>query len=225
MLPAERGLARTRRPPADHLPITAHPPRPLAFARAARRPVRLSLADLLNLHGAASPAVLLLVLSVMCALPAAGIGTVLSLAILALAWRWHPARDDVAEILPQRLAVRLERWRLNEVWSRRCLRGLAWLYATTGRLLRQRWAWACAGRTTRWWGAWIALMGVLILLPIPLGNLLPALSLVLLSLGWMFRDGVTLAASGVVGTGALVFAWSFAGWLLQAGQALAERLA
>jgi hypothetical protein len=201
------------------------PPRPLAFARAARRPVRLSLADLLNLHGAASPAVLLLVLAVLCALPAAGVGTVLSLAIIALAWRWHPARDDVAELLPARLAARLEGWRLSEAWSRRCLHGLAWLYATTGRLLRQRWAWACAGRTTPWWGGWIALMGLLILLPIPLGNLLPALSLVLLSLGWMFRDGVTLAVSGVVGAGALVFAWSFAGWLLQAGQALVTRLA
>jgi hypothetical protein len=204
--------------------MTPRPPHPRAFARAARRPLRLSLADLLNLHGAASPAVLLLVLAVLCALPAAGIGTVLSLAIIALAGRWHAAGDDTADLLPPRLTARLDGWRLGEAWSRRCLRGLAWLYAVTGRLLRERWTWACALPTTRWWGGWIALMGVLILLPIPLGNLLPAVSLVLLSLGWMFRDGVMLAASGAVGTGALVFAWSAAGWLLQAGQALVERV-
>jgi hypothetical protein len=210
------------------LPMTSRCPRPLAFARAARRPLRLSLADLLNLHGAASPAVLLLVLALLCALPAAGVGTVLSLAIIALAGRWHACHvrgDDPADgVLPARLAVPLANWRLGEAWSRRCLRMLAWLYAAAGRLLRERWSWACAGRTTRWWGGWIALMGLLILLPIPLGNVLPAISLVLLSLGWMFRDGVTLAASAAVGTGALVFAWSAAGWLLQAGQALAARL-
>jgi len=49
-------------------------------------------------------------------------------------------------------------------------------------------------------------MGLLILLPLPLGNVLPSLSLMLLSLGWMFRDGLALLASALVGSGAVAFA-------------------
>lgn len=198
------------------------PPVPRTFIRAARRPARLSLGDLLHLHGAASPAVLLLVLALGCALPAAGVGTALSLAILVLAWRWPRVCDDLGG--PPAVGGRLAGWRLDETWSRRCLRLLAWLYAVASRLLRERWAWACRPRTRIGWAAWIALMGVLILLPIPLGNLLPALSLVLLSLGWMFRDGLALALSALAGAAALAFAWSAAGLVLQLGQALLARL-
>ena len=48
-------------------------------------------------------------------------------------------------------------------------------------------------------------MGLLILLPLPLANLLPALSLVLLSLAWMARDGLALAASLLMGAAGLVY--------------------
>jgi len=62
--------------------------KPDAFRAAAQTTTRLSLADLLRLHGDSSPAVLLLVLSVLCVLPVYGVGTALSFAILAMAWRW-----------------------------------------------------------------------------------------------------------------------------------------
>jgi hypothetical protein len=55
-----------------------------------------------------------------------------------------------------------------------------------------------------WWALWIALMAALIFLPLPLGNVLPGTSLMLLSLGWLFRDGLALllsAATGMVGVG------------------------
>ena len=48
-------------------------------------------------------------------------------------------------------------------------------------------------------------MGAIIFLPIPLGNLLPSLSLVVLSLAWMFRDGIALLISVTLGMAALVF--------------------
>ena len=38
----------------------------------------------------------------------------------------------------------------------------------------------------------VALMTVLIVLPIPLGNVLPAVTLIVLGLGLVFRDGVAL---------------------------------
>lgn len=52
-------------------------------------------------------------------------------------------------------------------------------------------------------------MAALIFLPIPLGNVLPGLSLTMLSLGFMFRDGVMLLFSKLVGAAALGFAWTF----------------
>jgi len=49
-------------------------------------------------------------------------------------------------------------------------------------------------------------MGLMIFLPLPLGNVLPNMSLELLSLGWMFHDGLVLLASAMVGSGAVAFA-------------------
>jgi hypothetical protein len=47
-------------------------------------------------------------------------------------------------------------------------------------------------------------MAFIIVLPIPFGNVLPALALVLIGLGLVFRDGVAVVA-GLVGAG-LAFA-------------------
>ena len=182
--------------------------RPDPFRHAAQSGDRLSLSDLLDLHGESSPAVLLLVLSVLCVLPVYGVGTALSFAILAMAWRWGAlARGGTGPATG--LSDRLGQLSLNETWSRRCLHGLAWMYATAGRCLRTRWTALCHPRTGPWWGLWIALMGLVIFLPLPFGNVLPSISLVLLSLGWLFRDGLALRASAVVGSGAVAFTVAF----------------
>ena len=178
--------------------------KPDAFRAAAQTTTRLSLADLLRLHGDSSPAVLLLVLSVLCVLPVYGVGTALSFAILATAWRWG-ALTRGGTSSGNGLSDRLGQLSLSETWSRRCLQGLAWMYATAGRCLRTRWTALCHPRTGPWWGLWIALMGLVIFLPLPFGNVLPSISLVLLSLGWMFRDGLALLASAVAGSGAVAF--------------------
>jgi hypothetical protein len=183
---------------------------PETFRSAAQSTTRLSLADLLRLHGESSPAVLLLVLSVLCVLPVYGVGTALSFAILAMAWRWGAlTQGSPGSGLAQGLTDRLGQLSLGEAWSRRCLHGLAWMYATAGRCLRTRWTVLCHPRTGPWWGLWIALMGLVIFLPLPFGNVLPSISLVLLSLGWMFRDGLALLASAVVGSGAVAFTVTF----------------
>ncbi|MEJ7929808.1 exopolysaccharide biosynthesis protein [Ramlibacter sp. AN1015] len=178
------------------------------FRRAARKQascdaagLQLTLPGLLHLHGSDSAAVLLLLLALFSGTPIAGAGTVLAFVILALAWRWHRGADATP-----RLPERLGRLVLSEAWSRRCLHALSWLYGTSARVLRARWALLYHPRTHVGWGLWIGLMGVLILLPLPLGNVLPSLSLILLSLGWMFRDGVALLSSAVVGIGAVGFA-------------------
>lgn len=176
---------------------------------------RLSIADLLRMHGEDSAAVLLLLLAMLCVTPIAGVGTLLGGVILAIAWRWQRGTD--AATLPERLG----RVTLDETWTRRCLHALAWTYATADRRLKARWALLCHQGTHDGWRLWIAVMALLILLPLPLGNVLPALSLVLLSLGWMFRDGVMLLLSAAVGAGAIGFAIAMGHVLLAAAKASA----
>lgn len=189
-----------------------------AFRRAERRrcgrcgpalAAELTVRELLALHGRDSAAVILLVLAMLSVLPIAGVGSLLSLVLMALALRWHRGADG--DILPQRLGD----LRLSAAWSGRCLRFLRGLYALAGRWLRERSQWLLHPRAQLAWGAWIGLMAVLILLPLPFGNVLPAISLVLLGLGWIFRDGLVLAGSLLVGTGAVGFA-VFASHLLVA---------
>jgi hypothetical protein len=172
-------------------------------------PGRLSLADLLRLHGDDSAAVLLMVTAMACVTPVAGVGMLLAGVIFAIAWRWH--RGAHAGMLPERLG----RMTLSEAWSRRILHGFAWIYATADRCLAARMTLLCHRGTHGGWRLWIATMALLIALPLPLGNLLPALSLVLLALGWMFRDGLALLLSAVVGLGAIGFAVAMGQVLLE----------
>lgn len=173
--------------------------------------LRLSLRELLQLHGEGSGAVLLMLMALLSTLPVAGAGTVLSLGIFALAWAWLRGRDSLQ--LPERLATLT----LNETWTRRCLHSLAWTYERAECWLRPRWPALCHARTRWGWALWIALMGALIFLPLPLGNVLPGTSLMLLSLGWLFRDGLALllsAATGMAGVGYAVSVGhlAFAAW-------------
>lgn len=156
-----------------------------------------TLDELLRQQGAASTPMLLLVLALLCVLPVAGVGTVLSWAIALLALNW--ARGAPPPPLPSRLAG----FRLGPLWSRRVLRalgGLRWLQA---QWFRARLSLLSHPRTALFWALWIVLMAFIIFLPLPLGNVLPALSLVLLALGWMARDGVALLLCAATGGGAI----------------------
>lgn len=157
----------------------------------------VNLQELLRLHGEASTAVVLMLLSMTTVLPIAGVGTLLSFAIFALAWRW--ARHLETTDLPPRLG----NITLNVRWTRRCLHALAWVYSRADRWLKPRLQALTHDRARPGWAVWIALMGFIIFLPIPFGNILPSLSLVALSLGWMFRDGLLLVLSTVLGVLAL----------------------
>ena len=69
-------------------------------------------------------------------------------------------------------------------------------------------------------------MAFIVVMPIPFGNVLPALALMLIGLGLVFRDGVAivlgLALAGVamcVTAGVMLMAWAWGsdwllGWLL-----------
>lgn len=167
--------------------------------QAAPDAARLSLSELMALHGEASIHVLLLLMALLSMVPLAGAGNVMGLGMLCIAWAWCQQRAAV------HLPARVGAVRLNARWSRRCLGLLLWLYEVAARCLRPRWGMWSHPWTRYGWSVWITLMVAVIYLPLPLGNVLPSLSLVLMSLGWMFRDGLALLLSTLFGASALAY--------------------
>lgn len=172
---------------------------------------RVSMQALAQAHGPEAQGTLLLLLAMPCLLPVPGVGTVLGLGMAALALSiW---RGEAAPCLPQRVAG-LE---LPASWARRVLAALAGAYALAGRYARARLGHLSGGSWRPVIASAVALMALIIVLPIPFGNLLPALTLVLIGLGLVFRDGLALglglaaAALALVATAGLVLlAWNLA---------------
>jgi hypothetical protein len=163
---------------------------------------RISVGTLLRAHGQSANGSLLLLLAVPCLLPIPGTGTVLGLGVLAMAvamWRGQP---DAA--LPRRV-VELE---MSRTWAQRVLSSLATIYGWAARLTRVRLGWALAAPAHRGIAASVGAMAVVLILPIPFGNVLPALALVLIGLGSVFRDGlpVVLGVLTAVSTASLMLA-------------------
>lgn len=169
-------------------------------------PEAVTLQDLMALHGDGSLVAVLLVLSVLTVTPLAGVGTVLSFAIFAIAWRWARGGEGRTK-LPFEKSLRTIA--LGPVWGERTLRFLAMLYARANRWLHPRWPGFFHARWTPWWAAWIAMMAAIIFLPLPLGNIIPSFSLVLLCLAWMFRDGVACLGALLVGAAAVAYTAAF----------------
>ena len=103
---------------------------------------------------------------------------------------------------------------MSRHWAQRVLRLLASTYAVAGRLAKARFMHLASVGKRSWVAAAVGLMAAIIVLPIPFGNLLPALATVFIAIGLVFRDGVaiiiglTTACLALVATVALVaLAW------------------
>lgn len=177
-------------------------------------PGPVPLSALAEAHGGAWQASLLVLLAAPCLLPIPGVGTVLSLALGLLGLMlWQAPRPD----LPSRLG----RVSLPREGVTRSLALLARFYDVAYRLTRPRLT-LLAGPSARWWlGPMTVAMAVLIFLPIPFGNLLPAVALMLAGVALAARDGLVMLASLSVGAGALALS---AALLLLGWQAVAALL-
>ncbi len=170
----------------------------------------LSLQDMLALHGPSSLSTLLMLFALVCILPVGGVGNVFGVALWWLSWDWLWGRSDMA--LPERVA----HMRLNVRWSVRTLKTLAISYRYAGLWSRPRLQAMQAPWTRGLWAAWIALQALVIFLPVPMGNVLPAFSLVALALGRLLSDGLLLWLSLVLGALGVVYglALGHITWLL-----------
>jgi hypothetical protein len=187
----------------------------LRDAAAAIQEERVSMRAMAQAHGPDAHGTLLLLLAMPCLLPVPGVGTVLGLGMAALAVTMWRGRG--APCLPQRVAE-LE---LPRHWARRVLEGLASAYAMAGRHARTRLGHFVSPNWRSAIALVVGMMAAIVVMPIPFGNLLPSLALMLIGVGLVFRDGVAvilgLLMSGVamtVSIGLLLLAGAWGGdWI------------
>jgi hypothetical protein len=171
----------------------------LRAAAAGLQSERVSLAELAAAHGPAAQGTLLVLMAVPCLLPVAGVGTLLGLGLVAVAlalWRGH---EPVG--LPPRVAAMA----LPRQGAQRVLGLIAAFYAFASRCSRERLTHLVRPGRCRWLAAAVGAMAVLIVLPIPFGNVLPALALTAFGLGRVFRDGLAVVLGAVFAALALAF--------------------
>lgn len=181
--------------------------------RASQAGPRLSLGDLLDALGDRGFGLLILVLALPNAIPGPtvpgfslvfGIGLVALGAQLALGWD--------APRIPRRARA----WSVSSAGFARFLdRVLPWIRHIE-RWLTPRPSWLVGGAGARLIGVAVILMSMVLSLPVPLGNVPVASSLVILALGLLEEDGIALLLGLVLGT--LSIAWNA---LLVAGGTLA----
>ncbi len=163
---------------------------------------QLTLGELLdNLHERAFGLAMTVLVLPNC-LPMPGIpymSTLTGLPILILAGQLALGRDE--PWLPGRIA----RWGVSRARLRRLWTKVRPPVIRLERHLRPRLAPMTAPQAERAWAALVALLALILALPIPAGNLLPAWGILLLSLGISERDGRVVIA-GLVGT-AIALAW------------------
>lgn len=171
----------------------------LRAASAGLQSDRVSLAEMAAAHGPAAQGTLLVLMATPCLLPVAGVGTLLGLGLVAVAlamWRGH---EPVG--LPPRVAAMA----LPRDGAQRVLGLIAHFYAFASRCSRERLTHLVRSGRCRWIAASVGAMAVLIVLPIPFGNVLPALALTAFGLGMVFRDGAAVLLGAVFSVLALAF--------------------
>lgn len=159
---------------------------------------RATLGELAGAFGSSAQGALLLVLALPCILPMPpGVGTVLGAAMVAAALRmavWGSTG------LPDRVA----RFALKEGLGATILdRGSSWVERVERRLVRRH-EWLLAPAAERAVGVAALAMAVVIFLPIPFGNHIPALAVAVMALGLIARDGLAVAAGLAIVALALV---------------------
>jgi hypothetical protein len=180
------------------------------------RTERVALREIAAAHGDSAQGTMLVMLSVPTMLPIPGVGTVLGMGLLALALTLWSTHGHVT--LPARVAA----FDMPCSRARRLLHQLSRVYAVAGRHARERWSFLATQQAHRLWQIpTVLLMALIIILPLPLGNVLPAIALALLGVGLAFRDGMAVLASAVMAGLAVAYVTALAFGAVELGLWLA----
>ncbi|WP_292292374.1 exopolysaccharide biosynthesis protein [Marivita sp.] len=180
-----------------------------AVAEAAALPdERLSLGQLIDGFGNRAFGALLFLFAVPVALPIAipGISAVLGAPLLFLSWQLMRGRDQpwLPEIIRSRSLQRID-------FSRMLQRVLPSIRRVE-RMVGPRLTWMTTGPAEQVIGCLALVLAMILFLPIPFGNSIPALAIAILALAVLERDGVAaivgtlIGAAGVFALSGLLFA-------------------
>lgn len=162
---------------------------------------RVSITDLMRAMEARAVAALILFFSLPNALPAIpGTSAVLGLPLLYLCGQMMLGK------LPWLPAIVADRSMTREDF-RNLVRRVSPLLARAERLLVPRLLFITGARGEQVIGAFCLLLAVVLALPIPLGNMLPAIAISMMALGVLERDGLWVIGGAVVGALSLVIVW------------------
>ncbi len=161
---------------------------------------RVRLGDLVGSLGDKAYGLLLILFAAPNLLPfgVPGISSVLALPMIILALQFTAGR--VRPWLPRWLAERT----VSTASIRRLIAFIVPWLQRAERVVRPRLTRLAAGPAQRVLGAAILVLALVLVLPIPLGNWLPAAAIVILALGAVARDGVAIIAGMVVAAASLI---------------------
>jgi hypothetical protein len=162
---------------------------------------RVSITDVMNAMEARAVAALILFFSLPNALPAIpGTSAILGLPLLYLCAQMMLGK------LPWLPAIIADRSMTREDF-RNLVRRVSPVLARAERLLVPRLLFITGIRGEQVIGAFCLLLALVLALPIPLGNMLPAIAISMLALGVLERDGLWVIGGFVVGLLSLVIVW------------------
>lgn len=177
----------------------------------------LSLGELTTALGERGPGVMLLLLTLPALIPMPGVpaGMVVGTIIALLSLQMLAGHDHLW--LPDWLARR----RVGRAVLLATVRAAKPPLARLERRLTPRWHGLTGAHMLRRLSPLVFLMGVLIALPIPFGNIVPALALIAVSLGLLARDGAAVGLGVALGLAATLVCAGlvWAGWRLTNGLA------
>lgn len=179
---------------------------------------RVRLHDIGELLGSRSFGFLLLIFALPSMLPVPGLSilTGIPLALVALQMMLGMPKPYLPRWLAER-SIRCDDFR------RVIERAAPWLRRLE-RVMRPRWLIVTGLWGERALGIVCFVLAVLLALPIPLGNLLPAISIALIALGLIERDGMLVTAGIAIGVASLFLIWGVLSTMVRASAAFFEHL-
>lgn len=179
----------------------------------------VSIGDFVSLLGDRSFALVILIFALPNAIPVPGIpgfSTLTGVPIILIALQIAQGRDTIW--LPEKIAKKRFSYAFLVKIINKAMPVMLWIE----KWLHPRWVWLCEGFNERVIGLLIVVLAAILSLPIPGGNFLPGISILLLSLALLEKDGLLALIGMIISAGSIVFMYkvivfvigSIAGWVM-----------
>jgi hypothetical protein len=88
------------------------------------------------------------------------------------------------------------------------------------RYLKPRWNWLTTDAAERFVGLWMTFLVLVLLVPVPFGNALPAFGISIIAAGLIEKDGLAIVVGSLIGLAGTFYVVALLGGILAAGRAI-----